>query len=116
MMLIKALPAVVVALLMGSVNAFSGDATYYNPGGNFGACGTRNQDSELVAALNPTQYSGGSNCGRHINVHYQGKTVNAKVVDLCPGCGSGSVDLSPAAFQKLAPLSVGRIKVTWEFS
>lgn len=38
-----------------------------------------------------------------------GKTVNAKVVDKCPGCAANDVDLSPAAFEKLADLELGRL-------
>ena len=45
----------------------------------------------------------------------QGKFVDATVVDLCPGCASGSIDLSPGAFQQLASLDAGRIQVTWDF-
>ena len=44
-----------------------------------------------------------------------GAFVDAVVVDLCPGCASGSIDLSPAAFEQLADLSVGRIEVTWDY-
>ena len=43
------------------------------------------------------------------------RPVDAVVVDLCPGCASGSIDLSPAAFEQLADLSVGRIEVTWDY-
>ncbi|KAI0645357.1 RlpA-like double-psi beta-barrel-protein domain-containing protein-containing protein [Trametes meyenii] len=90
-------------------------ATFYNPNGGTGACGKPLQNSDLIVALSSAQYSGGSNCGRRIAVHYQGKSVDATVEDRCPGCGSGSIDLSPAAFQQLAPLSAGRIQVTWDF-
>ncbi|RPD63953.1 barwin-like endoglucanase [Lentinus tigrinus ALCF2SS1-7] len=93
----------------------SGDATYYEPNGGLGACGSPIQNSDFAVALSSAQYSGGSNCGRRINVHYQGKSVEATVVDLCPGCASGSIDLTPSAFQQLADLSAGRIQVTWDF-
>jgi hypothetical protein len=45
----------------------------------------------------------------------QGRTVQATVEDTCPGCGQGSIDLTPAAFQQLASLDAGRIQVTWNF-
>ena len=46
----------------------------------------------------------------------QGKSVTAEVVDSCPGCGYYDLDFSPAAFEKLAPLSVGRLYgVSWHF-
>ena len=94
--------------------------------------GARSQNSDLVVALSADQYAGGSNCWRHIGVHCewasheklifnerstpdQGKFVDATVVDLCPGCASGSIDLSPAAFEKLTSLGTGRIQVSWDF-
>ena len=48
-------------------------------------------------------------CGRKMRVSKGSKSVVVTVVDTCPGCAVGSVDLTPAAFKKLAPLSVGRI-------
>ena len=45
----------------------------------------------------------------------QGQFVDATVVDLCPGCASGSIDLSTGAFEQLAPISVGRLQVSWDF-
>ncbi|EJF65161.1 Non-catalytic module family EXPN protein, partial [Dichomitus squalens LYAD-421 SS1] len=85
------------------------------PDGGLGACGAPSQNTDLVVALSADQYDGGANCWRHIGVHYQGHFVDATVVDLCPGCASGSIDLSPAAFEQLAPLSAGRIQVSWDY-
>ncbi|KAF8979291.1 RlpA-like double-psi beta-barrel-protein domain-containing protein-containing protein, partial [Cyathus striatus] len=90
------------------------EATWYYTG--LGACGKTSNDNQHVVALNPTQYNRGSNCGKHIQIQYGGKSVIAQVVDLCPGCGSGSVDLSPSAFRALASQDVGRIKVNWQFA
>ena len=53
-------------------------------------------------------------CGRKMRVTHGKQSVVVTVVDTCPGCAVGSVDLTPAAFKKLAPLSVGRIHgVKW---
>ncbi|CAE6440803.1 unnamed protein product [Rhizoctonia solani] len=93
--------------------ANSGRGTWYNPSVGTGACGWRNKDSELVVALGPSKYKKVKKCGQSITVKSGGKSVNVKVVDLCPSCGGGSLDLSPAAFKKLAPLSKGVIQVTW---
>ena len=42
--------------------------------------------------------------------------VTVQVVDRCVGCKYFDLDLSPAAFEELADLSVGRLKnVFWEF-
>jgi expansin (peptidoglycan-binding protein) len=91
--------------------SLAGDITYYEPG--LGACGWTNSDSEYVVALSPSQYGG--SCGKMISIAKDGKTVQAKVVDLCPGCASGAIDVSSTAFRALADLSVGRTKCTWSF-
>ncbi|KAG9091312.1 hypothetical protein FRC06_000611 [Ceratobasidium sp. 370] len=56
-------------------------------------------------------------CGKTITVKNtkNGKTTTAKVVDTCPSCGSGDLDLSPAAFKKLGSLSTGVLSVSWDF-
>jgi expansin (peptidoglycan-binding protein) len=41
--------------------------------------------------------------------------VVVRIVDLCPGCGLGDLDLSMTAFAKIAPLSRGRVPITWHF-
>ncbi|CAJ2514109.1 Uu.00g022280.m01.CDS01 [Anthostomella pinea] len=95
----------------GLVNAYSGDMTFFTPG--LGACGQTNGAGDFIVALSQAQYNG--NCGRSIKVTYQGKTAVAKVVDLCPGCGSGSIDASPAVFNSLAYPDLGRVHVDWVF-
>ncbi|CAF4322269.1 unnamed protein product, partial [Rotaria sordida] len=40
-----------------------------------------------------------------------------RVVDRCPGCPYGGLDLSPAAFQRIVgDLSQGVGQVTWEWT
>ncbi|KAF8902709.1 riboflavine-aldehyde-forming enzyme [Mucidula mucida] len=104
-----------LATLISAAHAFSGDATYYYPNGGYGACGQPLQNSDHVVALASAQYSSGANCGRQIRVNYNGKSVTARVADLCAGCVSGDVDLTSSAFEVLAPLSVGRMRVTWDY-
>ncbi|MEV0241587.1 RlpA-like double-psi beta-barrel domain-containing protein [Streptomyces sp. NPDC050674] len=120
----------VVALLLGGVapghavareddrpavsaqDTYSGQATYYDVG--LGACGSIHKNTDFVAALNMAQYSGDL-CGRTLRVTGPDGQVDVTVVDSCPGCGHGDLDLSPAAFQKIAPLSAGRVAVRWTF-
>ncbi|KAK0433238.1 hypothetical protein EV421DRAFT_1718754, partial [Armillaria borealis] len=52
---------------------------------------------------------------KHIGVHYKGKFVDATIGDLCPGYGHNGIDLSPSAFEKLAPLDDRRIQITWKY-
>ncbi|CAO0797721.1 unnamed protein product [Mucor circinelloides] len=91
----------------------SGDATYYAVG--LGSCGETNSDDEMVAALS-SSLMGGSNsdlCGKSITVKSASGSVTLKVVDSCPGCSEGDVDMSEAAFKKLGQLDEGRIPITW---
>ncbi|KAK0207711.1 RlpA-like double-psi beta-barrel-protein domain-containing protein-containing protein [Armillaria fumosa] len=104
-----------LVLSIGMVNALTGEATWYTPNGGVGACGAPLQNSDHIVALSSDQYAGGAHCWKHIGVHYNGKFVDATIGDLCPGCGHNGLDLSNSAFQKLAPLDDGRIKVTWNY-
>ncbi|KAI1739495.1 riboflavine-aldehyde-forming enzyme [Xylaria scruposa] len=104
----KSLIAIVMAV--GPALAYSGDMTWYNPG--LGSCGWTNGDGDAVVALSPSKTG---DCGKTINIHYQGKSTTAKVVDKCPGCAADGIDVSPTVFDKLANRDQGRVSVTWEF-
>jgi expansin (peptidoglycan-binding protein) len=93
--------------------SFTGDATWYAPGGS--ACGITSAPDDLVAALPPTQFSR-AECGRQAVVWHGDKHVVVTVTDRCAGCKHGSIDLSRAAFEKIARLGEGRIKVTWFYA
>ena len=40
-------------------------------------------------------------------------SVVVRVVDQCPECKHGDLDLSPQAFQLLSPLAAGRVPISW---
>ncbi|TXT07126.1 hypothetical protein VHUM_03296 [Vanrija humicola] len=92
---------------------FSGRATYYEVG--LGACGHTNSGSEFVVALNAPQYSGGAYCGQSVTISANGKSTQATVVDLCPGCPYGALDLSESLFTYFNPTSVGVFTIDWSF-
>ena len=91
----------------------SGEATYYNAEG-LGACGIQTPPDYLVAAINDEQYSK-ANCGRCVSVTGPKGTVVVRILDKCPGCDSGDLDLSITAFTKIADKSAGRVKIKWRF-
>jgi expansin len=91
----------------------SGEATYYDAEG-LGACGIEFPSDYLVAAINDEQYSK-ANCGRCVSVTGPKGTVVVRILDKCPGCDSGDLDLSETAFSKIADKSAGRVKITWHF-
>lgn len=61
--------------------------------------------SDFIVALNAPQYGGGypgPNCGRSITISYGGKSAQATIRDLCPGCGFGDLDMSRGLFNYFA--------------
>jgi expansin (peptidoglycan-binding protein) len=56
-------------------------------------------------------------CGKSITISWQGKTATATIMDTCPGCANGGLDLTPSLFQQFAPLSEGRLTgMTWTYN
>jgi hypothetical protein len=96
-----------------------GEGTYYSPSVGVGACGALSADTELVAALNVPQFGAFANptnspaCGACLTITGPKGSVQVKVVDKCPGCKQGDLDLSPAAFNQVADMAAGRVKITW---
>ncbi len=91
---------------------YAGQATYYDADGT-GSCGFKATPNDLdVAAMNGSQYKK-SWCGQCVLVTGPKGTVKVRIVDLCPGCAFGGLDLSQQAFQAIAALSAGRVKITW---
>jgi hypothetical protein len=105
--------AVPVPVPVGLVKRNTGRGTFYTPG--LGNCGTTNYASQLVVAVSTQIYDNGAHCGKSVQINYDGKSVMAKVVDSCPGCGKDDLDMSSTAFGKLAPTSKGVIEINWEF-
>ncbi|KAI8322597.1 hypothetical protein GQ54DRAFT_259678 [Martensiomyces pterosporus] len=97
--------------------SFSGDGTFFSP--NTGACGKKNTKKDLIAALNKPQYgnvdSVSKNCFKCALVKGPLGEVKVQITDACPECKFGSLDLSPAAFNKIAKPDDGRVKITWHW-
>ncbi|MGK3968334.1 expansin EXLX1 family cellulose-binding protein [Sorangium sp. So ce118] len=96
--------------------SFSGDGTFYDPSVGVGACGFAVPDADAyVAALNPEQLAGGAACGSCIEVNGPDGSVTVRVIDLCPSCASGSVDLGQGPFREIADPDRGRVPITWNY-
>ncbi|KAI9274735.1 RlpA-like double-psi beta-barrel-protein domain-containing protein-containing protein [Phascolomyces articulosus] len=97
-----------------------GDGTYYDPGIGILACGTSFTAQDMVVALNYIDYGDYVNpnespvCGACIKVTGPKGSAKATIQDKCPGCGQGSLDLSPAVFDQVGDFFDGRIPVSWE--
>jgi expansin (peptidoglycan-binding protein) len=91
----------------------SGEATYYAADGS-GNCSFDPSPGDLrVAALNTEDYAGSAMCGACVNVVGPDGSVTVRIVDRCPGCAKGDIDLSESAFAAIAPVSAGRVPVQW---
>lgn len=101
------------------------DLTIYDNSGGYGACGTKIYDSDMVVALAKdawgastydVQTGAATNpwCGQKIKVDYNGNSIEATIMDMCPGCSGHDIDLSLAAYTKLTGLSEKtRLKASW---
>jgi len=95
---------------------FTGDGTYYDANGS-GACSFDVSTAKplLVGAMNAPDYANSGVCGACAHLVGPNGEVTVQIVDLCPECKSGDIDLSPDAFEALAPLPEGRIAISWQF-
>ncbi|CAI2177686.1 12648_t:CDS:2 [Funneliformis geosporum] len=97
-----------------------GDGTVYDPGVGIGACGKFNLADEFIGAMNAQQFGVYANpnnapvCGKCVNITRPKGSVKIKIVDKCPKCNFGDIDISPAAFNALGDGSQDRISITWE--
>ena len=107
-----------------------GRMTYYGDGGDcpsniaLPACGFVDFNTKYYVAMNFHQYDStlinSSNpndakvCNTCIKITYDNKSVIGKVIDKCPVCPEGAIDVSRTIFKKFADLDVGVIDVSWE--
>jgi expansin (peptidoglycan-binding protein) len=93
--------------------AESGDGTYYDADGTGNCSFDASPDDLMVAAMNAPDYDNSAWCGACLAITGPMATITVRVVDQCPGCAHGDLDLSETAFGMIAPLSAGRVPITW---
>jgi len=95
---------------------YTGDLTYYAVG--MGSCGFTSTESEDVVAVSHeimSVYNGVNPnknplCGTYVTMTGKdGNKYKAKIVDTCPGCDMGSLDLPEALFNKVTSNGDGRV-------
>ena len=92
----------------------TGVATYYDATGA-GACSFDPSPGDLdVAAMDAVEWNGSAVCGECAHVIGPSGEVTVRIVDLCPECEAGHLDLSIEAFAKIAQVSAGRVPITWQ--
>ncbi|TDL17539.1 hypothetical protein BD410DRAFT_883307 [Rickenella mellea] len=94
-----------------------GRGTFFDPNGGIGACGIPEQNTDSIVTIGSQRFNSnnGGNCNQWVQISANGVTAFGLTRDSCPGCGVDDLDLTPALFQRFAPLDVGVITVTWNF-
>lgn len=93
----------------------SGEATYYTFASGAGSCMFDSTPGDLmVAAMNRNDYAGSQVCGECVSVTGPKGTILVRVVDLCPECPQGNLDLSPLAFSQIGDIELGHVPITWQ--
>jgi hypothetical protein len=118
-------PAPVLASTSSSTTGtHTGDMTYYDVSVGLTSCGLTGSNSDLLVAMNAPDMANGVNpnnnphCNKMINIYYNGVgPIQGKVVDTCPECVSGSIDVTDSLFKAIAPNGDGRVKgVSWSWA
>ena len=93
-----------------------GIATYYYATGA-GACSFDPSPSDLmVAAMNGEEYDNAALCGAYVFVTGPKGSATVRIVDRCPECKAGHLDLSQEAFSKIADLLQGAFRSPGKWS
>jgi expansin (peptidoglycan-binding protein) len=91
----------------------TGQATFYDADGG-GNCSFDPSPADLmVAAMNHTDYRDSLICGAYIQVAGPKGTIVVRIVDQCPECPEGNIDLSAEAFALIADPVQGRVAISW---
>jgi expansin (peptidoglycan-binding protein) len=91
----------------------SGIATWYDATGE-GNCGYDASPNDMdVAAMDMPEFANSAMCGACAEVDGPQGTVRVRIVDICPECPAGHLDLSKQAFAKISPVDTGRVQTQW---
>lgn len=109
--LLTAAPAPAYASVQPGVT-YSGEGTFYGATG-VGNCLYDATSDIAIAALNHTDYDNARMCGAFIRVKGPRGELTVRIVDRCPECRPGDVDLGQQAFARIADPVAGRVPITW---
>lgn len=81
-----------------------GRATFYTVTESEGYCGGWNKESQYVVAMNRPQLEGDAMCHNYVEITNteNGNKQVAQIVDECPGCKYGDLDMSKDLFAALS--------------
>jgi expansin len=110
----QSLPALSLSALSEQSGSVSGTATHYVLTSLPNCSYPSPPANDLFVALSPAEYDSAAACGGYLTVTGPDGSVTVQVIDQCPDCATGHIDLSEAAFAELAPLSAGLINVHYQ--
>ena len=98
---------------------FEGEGTFYD-----GIAGTSSGNCSLPVAagdyfhcaMNAFDYDNSNACGACITVTGPKGTITLTVVDSCPECARGDVDMTQEAFSQIADVIDGRVPISWKYT
>ncbi|XP_058113164.1 EG45-like domain containing protein [Magnolia sinica] len=108
------------------VTAVPGTATYYDPPYVPSSCYGNQDNGVMIAGASDTIWGNRAACGRHYSVKCTGQvntlpkpcketSVVVRIVDYCPSPGcNGTINLSRDAFNAIANLQAGKIKIDYQ--
>ena len=98
---------------------YSGDATAYGMPDGGGNCLFPKEEyynDMMLAAINHEQYVDDLGCGLCavvVSTSNDFQPIRVRILDQCPECAHGSLDLSDKAFKALTNMNPSRVKITW---
>ncbi|KAJ7479734.1 RlpA-like double-psi beta-barrel-protein domain-containing protein-containing protein [Mycena latifolia] len=111
----KSIASLAAFIAVAAAATFAGvPGRIFVPEGGRGACGAGINNTNLAASLQPNIFDNGAHCGESITVTaLNGNTVTVTVQDSCTGCRDNTIELTPSAFEVLAPLDSQETTVTY---
>jgi len=106
--------ALSLAALSEQSGTVSGIATHYVLTGLPNCSYPSPPANGLFVALPPAEYDSAAACGGYLTVTGPDGSVTVQVIDQCPDCATGHIDLSEPAFADIAPLSAGLVNVRFQ--
>lgn len=92
-----------------------GKATFYDSKGAGGNCSFVSAPADrMYVALGPSEYSAGAGCGGYLDVTGPKGKVRVMIMDQCPECPPGHLDLSKEAFAKIAKPVDGVVSISYK--
>ncbi|PCC68109.1 Peptidoglycan-binding domain-containing protein, expansin [Nannocystis exedens] len=93
----------------------AGKATYYAADGSGNCSFDANPGDDMVAAMNTPDYMASAACGACVQIDGPDGQIVVRIVDRCPECESGHIDLDEDAFPMIADKNLGVVPITWRY-